>query len=144
MRIYLDNCCFNRPFDDQSQRRIQRESEAKLWVQESIRSGRFGLVWSYILDYENSRNPFEERRRQIAAWRARALIDVVESEEVLVFAKELEGIGFKGLDALHVSCAVSGNARHFLTTDDTILKKADQVDRITISDPIQFAEEVQP
>ncbi len=30
MKIYLDNCCFNRPFDDQSQLRILLESEAKL------------------------------------------------------------------------------------------------------------------
>ena len=39
MKIYLDNCCFNRPFDDQSQLRIRLESEAKLKIQEDIRSG---------------------------------------------------------------------------------------------------------
>jgi len=27
MNIYLDNCCFNRPFDDQSNQRIHLESE---------------------------------------------------------------------------------------------------------------------
>ena len=54
MRIYLDNCCFNRPFDDQSQIRIRLESEAKLKIQEEIRSGKIQLIWSYILDYENS------------------------------------------------------------------------------------------
>jgi hypothetical protein len=30
MKIYLDNCCFNRPFDDQGQIRIKIETEAKL------------------------------------------------------------------------------------------------------------------
>jgi len=69
MKIYLDNCCFNRPFDDQSRLRIKLESEAKLKIQEDIRAGIFGLVWSYILDYENSRNPFYERREQISKWR---------------------------------------------------------------------------
>ena len=69
MKIYLDNCCFNRPFDDQSQLRILLESEAKLRIQENIRSGIFELVWSYILDYENSQNPFRERREQIIKWR---------------------------------------------------------------------------
>ena len=29
MKLYLDNCCFNRPFDDQSQLRIRLETEAK-------------------------------------------------------------------------------------------------------------------
>jgi len=30
MWIYLDNCCYNRPFDDQSQLRVRLEAEAKL------------------------------------------------------------------------------------------------------------------
>jgi hypothetical protein len=32
-RIYLDNCCFNRPYDDQAYLTIKLESEAKLFVQ---------------------------------------------------------------------------------------------------------------
>ena len=32
MKIYLDNCCFNRPFDDQTQLRIKLESEATRFV----------------------------------------------------------------------------------------------------------------
>ena len=36
MVIYLDNCCFNRPFDDQKQIRIQIETEAKLYIQREI------------------------------------------------------------------------------------------------------------
>ena len=32
MKIYLDNCCFNRPFDDQTQERIHLESEAILMI----------------------------------------------------------------------------------------------------------------
>jgi len=46
MRIYLDNCCFNRPFDDQAQVRVLLETEAKLVVQDRIRSGNIQLVWS--------------------------------------------------------------------------------------------------
>ena len=65
MKIYLDNCCLNRPFDDQSQFRIRLESEAKLKIQDEIRVGSFELIWSYVLDYENSKNPFEERRKRL-------------------------------------------------------------------------------
>ncbi len=28
LKIYLDSCCYNRPFDDLSQERIRVESEA--------------------------------------------------------------------------------------------------------------------
>jgi len=58
MRLYLDNCCFNRPFDDQSKIKIKLEAEAKLFIQEHIKAGLFELAWSYILDHENLSNPF--------------------------------------------------------------------------------------
>ena len=61
MLIYLDNCCFNRPFDDQVQIRIRLETEAKLVIQDEIRAGTYLLAWSYILDYENNQNPFAMR-----------------------------------------------------------------------------------
>lgn len=60
MRIYLDNCCFNSPYDDQSRFRIMLEAEAKLRVQEEVRNGAYELAWSYILDYENSKNQFKD------------------------------------------------------------------------------------
>jgi len=35
-RIYLDNCAFNRPFDDKEQLVIRMEAEAKLKIQADI------------------------------------------------------------------------------------------------------------
>lgn len=75
MLIYLDNCCFNRPFDDQKQTRIHDETEAKLFIQGEILAGKFRLAWSYILDYENSATPFPERKETIALWKKRAALD---------------------------------------------------------------------
>ena len=56
-RLYLDNCCFNRPFDNQEQVKIRLETEAKLFIQQEILAGKYELVWSYILEYENELNP---------------------------------------------------------------------------------------
>ena len=39
-----------------------------LKIQENIRTGRYELIWSYALDYENAQNPFRERREQIVKW----------------------------------------------------------------------------
>jgi len=41
MKVYLDNCCFNRPFDDQASMIVSMETEAKLHVQDLIRQGEF-------------------------------------------------------------------------------------------------------
>lgn len=51
--IYLDNCCFNRPYDDQKQERIYLESLAKLYIQQLITDNKIDFIWSYILEYEN-------------------------------------------------------------------------------------------
>jgi hypothetical protein len=57
-KIYLDNCSYNRPFDSQTQLKIRTETEAKLFIQDGIREGKYSLCWSYILDYENGKNPY--------------------------------------------------------------------------------------
>ena len=124
MKIYLDNCCFNRPFDDQSQLRIRLEAEAKLHIQEGIRLGSYRLVWSYILDYENNKNPFQERQGQIAKWRTYSDDDISEGEKIVEVATRVNQQGIKKLDALHIACAIKAKADYFITTDDGVLKKA--------------------
>ncbi len=37
MLLYLDNCCYNRPWDDQSQLRIRRGAESVLYIVEDAR-----------------------------------------------------------------------------------------------------------
>ena len=141
MKIYLDNCCFNRPFDDQSQLRILLESEAKLKIQENIRSGAYNLIWSYMLDYENSKNPFLERREQILKWQSYSADDIEEDEEIIKTAAIMQLHGIRKLDALHLACAIQAKADFFLTTDDGILNKSGEIDNIIVIDPVGFLKE---
>ena len=53
MRVYLDNCCYNRPYDDQSQLTISLETQAKLQIQKMIKNDELELVSSYMLRKEN-------------------------------------------------------------------------------------------
>ena len=142
MRVYLDNCCFNRPFDDQTMVRIRLESEAKIHVQRMIRAGEIELAWSHILDYESDANPFEERRAAVERWKARAATDVEETPEVLDKAMELEELGVKSKDALHVACAIYAQCEYFPTTDDALLGKGKAIPEIKIIDPPAFIREV--
>ncbi len=138
MLLYLDNCCFNRPFDDQNQIRIKIETEAKLFIQDKIIAGDFFLAWSYILDYENSENPFLDRRETIANWKKYAIIDTSENEAILKVANELFGIGMKAKDTLHVACSISMQCDFFITTDRFILKKMINFEGIVVVSPIEF------
>lgn len=143
MKIYLDNCCFNRPFDDQSQLRIRLETEAKLKIQEEIRAGNLKLTWSYILDYENSKNPFEYRKFRIREWAKYASTNIKENAEIIKRANLLKRKGFKKLDSLHIACAIISKCDYFLSTDDKILNLSKILEgKIKITDPIVFIKEI--
>jgi len=144
MRIYLDNCCYNRPFDNQSQIRVYIESHAKLFVQEKIRVKEIELVWSYILDYENSFNPFKERQSVIKKWKRRAILDISENPQVLRNAQLVVDKGIKSKDALHVACAIEGNCEYFLTTDDLVLRRLKDFDKIIVINPVNFVNLLEP
>jgi predicted nucleic acid-binding protein len=143
MRVYLDSCCFNRPFDDQAQTRVRLETEAKLDIQQRIKDRKIELAWSYMLDYENRVNPFEEQREAIARWKNAAAADVGETAAVLRQAQEIANRGVRANDALHVACAVAAGCDFFLTTDDIVVKRLRGYSGIVVMDPAQFVIEVE-
>ena len=136
MNLYLDNCCFNRPFDDQTQLRIRLETEAKLYIQARILEGKYKLAWSYILDFENAQNPFELRKEIIRKWREIAYIDIEANDKVINLAEKIAVMGIKPKDALHIACAVVADCEYFITTDSKILNKG--IKDIKLTDPIGF------
>ncbi len=139
MKVYLDNCSFNRPFDDQSHIRIRLESEAKLFIQSLIKDGKLELIWSYILDIENNHNPFQEKRNAIEKWKSISVIDVNESGLIINRARELADLGVKSKDALHVASAIEGKAKYFVTTDDKLINKMQYLEEISVLNPITLA-----
>jgi len=137
-RIYFDNCCYNRPFDDQSQIRIWLETDAKLYVQKLVKDQKLELVWSFVLDYENGFNPFADRREQIQAWRHLAVHYCGFSVQVAEKTKSLMQLGLKQVDASHIACAILSQADYFITTDKGVLNK--NVSEIQVVNPITFIE----
>lgn len=143
MKIYLDNCCYNRPYDDQSQIRISLEAQAKIYIQTMIETGNFKLVSSYMLIYENSRNRIETKRKAIEQFikdNTAIYIDESYSEEVEHVAIEIQQTGVKSADAIHVACAILAKCDFFITTDDRLLK--DKSDSISIVDPVEFIRKI--
>lgn len=135
MLIYLDTCCFNRPFDDQGQTRIRFETEAKLELQQRVREKKIGLVWSYVLDFENRHHPFPERAASILLWRNLAQVRIGETEQVLDQGRSLSRLGIKPFDALHVACAIAARSDLFVTTDDALLRKLRDFQKLMVLSP---------
>ena len=109
-----------------------------MFIQAKILAGEIELAWSYILDFENSANPFPERRWSISQWKALAVVDVIESPSILEHAQQFESRGLRGKDALHIACALETGCECFLTTDDQVTKMMGDFDLIRVMSLITF------
>ena len=139
IKVYLDNCCYNRPFDDQSQTRIRLESQAKIQIQKMIQDGTLSLVSSYILWDENNRNPKTYNKNNISQFilnNTQFFISTRQAPNVEKIAIPIQQSGIKSNDALHIASAIFANCNFFITTDDRLLKYTDS--RIIIYTPIDF------
>lgn len=139
VRIYLDNCCYNRPYDDQSQIRISLEAQAKLHIQNMIEKGELELVSSYMLDYEVSRNPYDARQKTIRSFidkNAGVYVDKSYEEEAEALAEKIKATGVKSADAIHTACALIAECDYMLSTDDRLLKF--KPERMKLVSPVEF------
>jgi len=121
--------------------KIRLETEAKLYIQSGIREKKYLLVWSYMLDYENNDNPYEEKRSVISPWKEIAKDYCPSSDDVLVLGREIMTLGVKAKDALHIACAIQSECDYFITTDKKLAKK--MITNIKIVNPIDFIREME-
>lgn len=138
IKIYLDNCCFNRPYDDQSHLSIFLETQAKLGIQDLIEEKIVNLVWSFILDFENSENPDEVVKNEILLWRSLSFLIVSKNDLLVSYAENLNCAGFSKKDALHIAAAVDAKADYFITVDKGLIHRKRLVDNIKIVNPIEL------
>lgn len=126
MKIYLDVCCLNRPFDDAAQDRVRIESEAVLTILSRCQSAEWILLSSEVVDIEISKIPDDERMWKVSFLSSISQSYIVVDKDVKERAMELSEFNFKSFDALHIACAEKGGADVLLTTDDSLLNKASQ------------------
>lgn len=141
MRIYLDNCCYNRPFDDQGQLKVRLETEAKLHIQRLMRLGAVEYVWSDMLVVEAEDCPDIDKQEKILSWRHGACVFVEITPSIERHAEQIMGLGVKDADAIHLACAASANCDWFFTTDKGILNKVGNLGAMRVANPLRFIEE---
>jgi len=145
MKIYLDVCCLNRPFDDQTQDRIHLEAEAILTVLNHSRMSAWNIVGSDAIDFEIGRIPDHDKRVNVQILSTLHDTHIKIDAGVEQRALELRRVGLKALDALHVACAEKAKADVLLTTDDFFLSKATHNKKflkLKIENPLRWVTEV--
>jgi predicted nucleic acid-binding protein len=143
-RIYLDVCCLNRPFDDQSMDRIHLESEAVMLILKRLESGESTWISSTVIDYEVDQTRDSERKRRVKTLLSSAHQVVLLTEAIIRRSDEIKQLGFGSYDALHIASAEAGEADVVLTTDDKLVRLAMRhlrELRVFVSNPLQWLQE---
>lgn len=140
-RIYLDTCCLNRPFDDQSQLRIRLETEAVIHILKMCEEKTWELVSSQVVDAEILQIADTKRRRRVALIIESAVESVRVDESLESRALELERLGFAAFDALHLASAEAIGVDVLLTTDDRFMRlflRNRRRIRIAVENPLRW------
>ena len=145
MRIYLDVCCLNRPFDDQSQHKILLEAEAVKIIFDKIESQDWKIISSEVVDLEISKIPDHVRKQQVELLASVYHKKIMINNEVVKISKTIQLLGIKAFDALHIGCAIYAKVDVFLTTDDELIQKYEankDCFNIRIANPLEWVYEV--
>ena len=139
LKVYLDTCCYNRPFDKSHDSSVQFETAAKLFIQSLIKYGDIVLASSLILHSEIAENPSKYKKDSILRFvneYAGEYIGSERMEEALMISNEIIKTGIKAFDAAHIACAILANCDYFITTDKRLLKYKSEC--ITLLNPVKF------
>ena len=142
--IYLDNCCYNRPFDDQMQERIHLESEAVLTILKMGQMKKIIIVGSEILELEMNRMMDENKKQKVLDLYNVADMRIPYTDGIKKRAADIMSVSnIRTYDSLHIAAAEEANADALLTTDDRFEKMAEKLDLKTrVLNPLRFAWEV--
>jgi len=121
MKIYLDMCVYNRPFDYQGDEKIVLETNAFIYILEKIEKGEYELVCSEILLYENNKNPDLQRKVRITSYFSLAKEFVKIEKKDIERVKVLKKFGFCDIDAFHIAMAEKSKVNYFITCDKEII-----------------------
>jgi len=138
-KIYLDNCCYGRPFDNLSQERVRDEASAKRYIQALVKYDSVELHTSFMSLHEMYEIPFDNNREHILGFvneYSSLHISNARESEVIPLAEEIMQTGIKRKDATHIACAIIAGSDCFITTDKRVLNY--KTDKIKIMNPIDF------
>ena len=144
LRIYLDNCCYNRLFDDRSNIKNYLEREAVLIIMQKAFDGEFELVGSDILKIEMGKISNTEKRKNVEGVYNALVADNIEVNDSIekraVEIRELSNI--RAFDSLHLASAEEG-ADVLIKTDIKFLRNCQRLKpKIEVKNPIVFVTEV--
>ena len=149
--VYLDTNVYCRPLDDQSDRRIQVESNAFIEIADAALRSKIVIVSSDYVKFETEKIVDPLKRKDVKGFEGTlASVNIASNKRVIDLARRFSvECDLNPLDALHVSSACVGKVNWFLTCDDEILQNyrcieelaAEKGYRLKVRNPVNYLEE---
>jgi predicted nucleic acid-binding protein len=141
MKLYLDNCCYNRPYDDQSQERIHLEGEAVLAIINKREQNDNAIIGSLALYLEIEQIGNIEKQEKVKSFYEQTIDGKIRyNTDILRRVKELsEQSNIRTLDRFHLSFAEYAGVDVLLTTDDKFEKACSKLNlKIKVMNPLKY------
>ncbi|GBU20983.1 hypothetical protein R80B4_00870 [Fibrobacteres bacterium R8-0-B4] len=141
MKLYVDICCYNRPQDDQTDERIEAETDAILKIIGNRRISGHIIVGSPIVDFEIQKNPKTIERDAVMTLYRNAIDEyVIPSAADFERAKTFIKSGLRVMDSYHLAAAEAANADVLITVDKDFerISANKRLSRVTVVNPLKF------
>ena len=144
LKLYIDNCCYNRPFDDLRQEKNNLEAQAIKLIVDKYWKDEFEIYTSDALVIEmNSIKDQIKKAKVLEVYNKLNLINIPFSNNIIKRASELRQYNIKNMDSLHIAYAESSNIDYFITTDKLLINASSRANlNVKVINPISFIMEV--
>lgn len=144
LKLYLDNCCYNRPFDDLRQEKNNLEAQAIKLIIDKYWKDEFEIYTSdaLVIEMNNIKDQIK-KAKVLEVYNKLNLINIPFSNNIIKRASELRQYNIKNMDSLHIAYAESSKIDYFITTDKLLINASSRANlNIKVINPISFIMEV--
>lgn len=144
IRIYLDNCCYNRLLDDRSYSQIYYERNSVMLILELVEQSAIRLIGSEMLvrEMNDTQDLYKRSVLQLVyglcSEETKITLQIVDRAEEI---RHNSNIKYK--DSIHLACAEAAKADVLLTTDRKFMNNCNRINTYTrVLGPNQWLLEV--
>ena len=145
MRIYLDNCCYNRLFDDQTQIKIHLESESILAIINKCKQNNDEIIGSAALEFEIENIVNVDKKERVKYFYKQTITTKINyKNDIFERVQELsKQTNIRTLDKFHLSFAENSGADILLTTDNKFEKASFKLNlKVKVINPLKYLLEI--
>ncbi|MCL2322540.1 MAG: PIN domain-containing protein [Oscillospiraceae bacterium] len=146
LKIYLDNCCYNRPFDDQTQAKIIQETNAIIDIINYAKTENIKIYTSSLVEFEMANNKNIAKREKVTLF-----YNLINNKLTIPFNKSINNrakellvnYNIKFKDALHIAYCELEIIDYLLSTDKLFINASNRANlSLNVINPSDFIKEV--